>query len=94
MGPSFPKLRPAATASMIPIDLISRVHLPRNPRMMKPLRIVLIFNNKKRKFIYLFYLFIFIILAITSGIPPPDAYGANIRTRMAARAPNPTAQIT
>ena len=46
MGPSFPRLRPAATANIIPIDLINKVHLPKNPRMMKPLRMVLILNEK------------------------------------------------
>lgn len=47
MGPSFPRLRPAATESMIPIDLMSNVHLPKNPRIMKPLRIVLIWKFYK-----------------------------------------------
>ena len=47
MGPSLPRLKPAATDNMIPMDLISNVHLPRKPRMMKPLRIVLICQLQK-----------------------------------------------
>ena len=48
MGPSLPRLRPAATDSMMPTDLISSVHLPRKPRMMKPLRIVLICRQDRQ----------------------------------------------
>ncbi len=44
-GPSFPRLRPADTANIIHIDLIINVHFPKYPRMMKPLRIVLICTN-------------------------------------------------
>lgn len=42
IGPSFPRLRPAAADSIMPIDLTSNVHFPKKPRMMKPLKIVLI----------------------------------------------------
>lgn len=42
IGPSLPKVKPAETASIIPIDFIISVHFPRYPRMMKPPRIVLI----------------------------------------------------
>ena len=40
-GPSFPKLRPAPTASTIPTDLTISVQAPRYPRITNPLKIVL-----------------------------------------------------
>jgi hypothetical protein len=41
-GPSFPTIRPALVAKIIPILLMKNVHLPKYPYMMKPERIVLI----------------------------------------------------
>lgn len=41
-GPSLPRLRPEDTARTRVTVFISRVHLPRYPLMMKPLRMVLI----------------------------------------------------
>lgn len=52
IGPSFPRLRPADTESMMPTDLMIRVHLPRYPLMMNPLRIVLI-CDKGRQVMYI-----------------------------------------
>lgn len=42
IGPSLPKLKPADTERIKPTDLIISVHLPRYPRMIKPLKIVFI----------------------------------------------------
>lgn len=44
-GPSFPRLRPDATANTRVMVLIIKVHLPRYPRMMNPLRMVLIYGR-------------------------------------------------
>jgi len=49
IGPSFPRLRPADTDNMMPTDLMIRVHLPRYPLMMNPLRIVLIYKKRRQK---------------------------------------------
>lgn len=46
MGPSLPKLRPADTESIRPTDFIIRVHFPKYPRIIKPLRIVFICGFK------------------------------------------------
>lgn len=42
IGPSFPKLKPADTERIRPTDLIISVHLPKYPRIIKPLKIVFI----------------------------------------------------
>lgn len=42
IGPSFPSERPEDTDSIRPTTLMISVHLPKYPRMMKPLSIVLI----------------------------------------------------
>lgn len=42
IGPSLPKLNPAETHIIIPTDLIRRVHFPRYPLIIKPLKIVFI----------------------------------------------------
>jgi hypothetical protein len=68
IGPSFPKLRPADTESMMPTDLIISVHFPRYPRIMKPLKIVLIW---KVAIIILKYASRY--FELTSGIPEPQA---------------------
>lgn len=44
-GPSFPRLSPEETASTSVMVFMIRVHFPRYPRMMKPLRMVLICKN-------------------------------------------------
>jgi hypothetical protein len=41
-GPSLPKLRPADTANIIPTDFVNNVHFPKYPRIMNPLKMVLI----------------------------------------------------
>lgn len=46
-GPSFPKLKPEATAKTKVTVLIINVHLPRYPLMMKPLNMVLIWKKRK-----------------------------------------------
>lgn len=50
IGPSLPTLRPAATDSMMPIDLISKVHFPKKPRIIKPLKIVFICTVQLTKY--------------------------------------------
>lgn len=70
MGPSLPNDNPEETESISPTDLMIKVHFPRYPLIMKPLRIVFI-----------------------SGIPDPQAYGANILTRDADSAANMSAHI-
>lgn len=44
IGPSFPKLSPAETHIIIPTDFISRVHFPKYPLIIKPLKIVFIYK--------------------------------------------------
>ena len=56
---------------LISTDLIKKVHFPRYPRIMNPLRMVFI-----------------------SGIPEPQAYGANVRTKLADSAAKMTATTT
>ena len=45
-GPSFPRLSPEDTARTRVTVLISRVHFPRYPRMMNPLRMFLIYPRR------------------------------------------------
>lgn len=47
-GPSFPKLKPDATASTNVIVLIIKVHFPKYPLMINPLKIVLIYKGMKK----------------------------------------------
>lgn len=42
MGPSLPKLSPADTDKIKPTHFIINVHFPKYPRIIKPLKIVLI----------------------------------------------------
>lgn len=44
-GPSFPRLKPAATANIILRDLIISVHSPKYPWIIKPPSIVLILRK-------------------------------------------------
>lgn len=42
IGPSLPKLSPAETLIIMPTDFTNRVHFPKYPLIIKPLKIVFI----------------------------------------------------
>lgn len=44
IGPSLPKFNPAETLIIIPTDFTNRVHFPKYPLIIKPLKIVFICN--------------------------------------------------